>query len=336
MGERIERAAVLGAGIMGHGVAQLLAHDGVDVGLVDQDDAALERARGWISDNLAYMVQLGELPADQPARILARIRFTTETVAALAGAEYVLEAVTEDMGVKRQVWEVLSRHAPSSAVLASNASSYDLDELTRGVAGPERALGTHWFHPPQITPCVEVIPAAATSPATVAWTVAFLTGLGKVPTLCRSAPGFVANRIQFAMAREAMALVEEGLATPTEVDRIVKSSFGFRLGAYGPFEIMDQAGADTYLKVYEYLYSKLPREPFRPPELLRRQVAAGRLGLKSSGGFHDYGPGAADAMRRDRDRKLYARLKLVEPDPDVDAAGSGSSPPGASPCAPSA
>ena len=139
----------------------------------------------------------------------------------------------------------------------------------------------------------------------------FLTGLGKMPTICKSAPGFVANRIQFALATEAIALVEEGLATPAEVDRIVKSSFGFRLGAYGPFEIMDQAGADTYLGVYQYLYDKLGKTYFRPPKLLEKQVKAGRLGLKSSGGFYDYGPGAADAMRRDRDRKFYARLELV-------------------------
>jgi 3-hydroxybutyryl-CoA dehydrogenase len=139
----------------------------------------------------------------------------------------------------------------------------------------------------------------------------FLTGLSKAPTLCKSAPGFVANRIQFAMAAEAIALVEEGLATPAEVDRIVKSSFGFRLGAYGPFEIMDQAGADTYLGVFEYLYDKLGKTYFQTPRLLEEQVKARKLGLKTSAGFYDYGPGAADAMRRDRDRKFYARLELV-------------------------
>jgi 3-hydroxyacyl-CoA dehydrogenase len=324
MSAHIEKAAVLGAGIMGHGVAQLLAQHGIEVRLVDQRQELLDKARGWISDNLSYMVQLGELSADEPGQVLGRVRFTTELVPALAGAEYVLEAVTEDMAVKRQVWGLLSRHAPGSAVLASNTSSYDINELARDVAGPERVVGTHWFHPPQITPCVEVIPAARTSPECVEWAMTFLTSLGKVPTLCRSAPGFVANRIQLAMAREAMALVEEGLATPAEVDRIVKTSFGFRLSAYGPFEIMDQAGADTYSKVYEYLYSKLPREHFRPPELLRRQVEAGRLGLKSSAGFYDYGPGAADAMRRDRDRKLYARLKLVRPEWEEPQAQKGS------------
>jgi 3-hydroxybutyryl-CoA dehydrogenase len=179
------------------------------------------------------------------------------------------------------------------------------------VPNPERIIGTHWFHPPQITPCVEVIPSQHASQLNIDLVMGFLTGLGKAPTLCQSAPGFVANRIQFAMAAEAIALVEEGLATPTEVDRIVKSSFGFRLGAYGPFEIMDQAGADTYLGVFEYLYDKLGKTCFQTPRLLEEQVKAGKLGLKTSGGFYDYGPGAANAMRRDRDRKFYARLELV-------------------------
>ena len=176
---------------------------------------------------------------------------------------------------------------------------------------PERIIGTHWFHPPQITPCVEVIPSNQADPANIDLVLEFLTGLGKVPTICKSAPGFVANRIQMALAAESIALVEEGLATPAEVDSIVKNSFGFRLGAYGPFEIMDQAGADTYLGVYRYLEEKLDKPYFKPPKLLEKQVKAGKLGLKSAGGFYDYGPGAVDTMRRDRDRKFYARLALV-------------------------
>jgi 3-hydroxybutyryl-CoA dehydrogenase len=158
---------------------------------------------------------------------------------------------------------------------------------------------------------VEVIPAEGAGQSDVEWVMKFLTNLGKVPTVCKCAPGFVANRLQFALAAEAIALVEEGLATPAEVDRVVKSSFGFRLGAYGPYEIMDQAGADTYLSVFKYLDEKLDKPYFKPPRLLEKQVAAGKLGLKTSDGFYDYGPGAADAMRRERDRKFYARLNLV-------------------------
>jgi 3-hydroxybutyryl-CoA dehydrogenase len=309
---KIDTALIVGAGIMGHGFAQFLALNQLKVYLVDQADEFLDRARGWIRDNLDYMIELGELAASEKTAVLSRINFTTDLAGNLAAADYVLEAVSENFELKRSVWNILGQNAAPQAILASNTSSYDINELAAGVPNPERIIGTHWFHPPQITPCVEVIPGKGASQANIDLMMTFLTGLGKMPTLCKSAPGFVANRIQMAMASEAIALVEEGLATPAEVDRIVKSSFGFRLGAYGPFEIMDQAGADTYWSVFEYLYDKLGKDYFKPPRLLADQVRAGRLGLKTSGGFYDFGPGAADTMRRERDRKFYARLKLVK------------------------
>jgi len=308
----IDTVLIVGAGIMGHGFAQFLALNKLQVYLVDQTEEFLDRARGWIRDNLDYMIELGELAASEKAATLSRINFTTDLAGNLAAADYVLEAVSENFELKRSVWNIVGQKASPQAILASNTSSYDINELSAGVPNPERIIGTHWFHPPQITPCVEVLPGKDASQANIDLMMTFLTGLGKMPTLCKSAPGFVANRIQFALASEAIALVEEGLATPAEVDRIVKSSFGFRLGAYGPFEIMDQAGADTYWSVFEYLYDKLGKAYFKPPRLLADQVRAGRLGLKTSGGFYDYGPGAADAMRRERDKKFYARLKLVK------------------------
>ena len=309
--EKIDSALVVGAGIMGHGFAQLLAMHNIEVFLVDQSDDLLDRARCWIVDNLDYMIELGKLDTSEKETVLSAINLTTDLVGNLPKADYVLEAVSEDFDLKRDVWMTMGQNAAPGAILASNTSSYDINELAEGVPNPERIIGTHWFHPPQITPCVEVIPSKQADPANIDLVMEFLTGLGKVPTICKSAPGFVANRIQFALATEAIALVEEGLATPEEVDRIVKSSFGFRLGAYGPFEIMDQAGADTYLGVYRYLEEKLDKPYFKPPRLLEKQVKAGKFGLKSAGGFYDYGPGAVDTMRRDRDRKFYARLELV-------------------------
>jgi 3-hydroxybutyryl-CoA dehydrogenase len=195
-------------------------------------------------------------------------------------------------------------------VLATNTSSFDINELSAVTAHPERVIGTHWFHPPQITPCVEVIPSDATSPEVVEIATTLMRNIGKVPTRCKSAPGFVANRIQLAMAAEALAIVEAGLATPQEVDQIVRTSFGFRLSAYGPFQICDQAGADTYYSIYEYLYERLKREQMRPSPLLKKQVEQGRLGLKTGQGFYEYKQGAVEAMKRERDRKLYSRLRL--------------------------
>ena len=308
--KEIQSVLILGAGTMGHGFAQVFAMNGVRVFLVDVTEELLERARRWIVDNLNTMSELGEIDRGKIEFTLAQIKFTTDLKEAAHRSDYVFEAVSENLDLKKKVFQELDADAPPPTVLATNTSSFDINELSAVTRHPERVIGTHWFHPPQITPCVEIIPAEATNRETVDCAIELMRRIGKVPTLCKSAPGFVANRIQLAMAAEAFAIVEEGLATPEEVDRIVKTSFGFRLGAYGPCEICDQAGADTYYAVYEYLYSKLKREQFKPPGILQKLIEQGRFGLKTQAGFYDYKEGAVDAMKRERDRKLYRRLRL--------------------------
>ena len=308
--KEIQEVLVIGAGTMGHGFAQIFAMNRLSVWLVDEKEELLKQARGWIMDNLNYMVDLGEIGRAAVQPTLSHIQFTTDLKTAAAKADYVLEAVSENLQLKKRIFQQLGIWTQPHVVLATNTSSFDINELSAVTNHPERVIGTHWFHPPQITPCVEIIPSDATSPETVTTAVDLMKRIGKVPTRCKSAPGFVANRIQLAMAAEAIAIVEEGLATPKEVDQIVRTSFGFRLSAYGPFQICDQAGADTYYAIYEYLYGKLKREQFKPSPLLKRQVDQGHLGLKTSRGFYEYNQGAAEKMKRERDRKLYSRLRL--------------------------
>jgi len=265
----IRSTLVVGAGTMGHGFAQVFAMNKIPVYLVDETDELLKRARGWIIDNLNYMFELGEIGMERVEFTLAQIQFTTDLKQAAQEVDYVLEAVFENLDLKKRIFQQLDVYTQPHAILASNTSSFDINELSAVTLHPERVIGTHWFHPPQITPCVEIIPSDSTSQETIDCTIDFMKRIGKVPTVCKSAPGFVANRIQLAMAAEAFAIVDEGLATPEEVDRIVKTSFGFRLGAYGPFEICDQAGLDTYYVIYEYLYGKLKREQFKPSRILQ-------------------------------------------------------------------
>lgn len=306
----IRSALVVGAGTMGHGFAQIFALNNVPVRLVDETDELLKRARGWIIDNLNTMLELGEIERARMESTLGQIQFSTDLRQAAQEVDYVLEAVFENMDLKKRIFQQLDMYTQPHTILASNTSSFDINELSAVTVHPERIIGTHWYHPPQITPCVEVIPSKATDQQTIQRTMGFMERIGKVPTLCKSAPGFVGNRIQLAMAAEALAIVEEGLATPEEVDQIVTTSFGFRLGAYGPFQICDQAGLDTYHAVYEYLYDKLRREQFKPPRILRKLIEQGRYGLKTQKGFYEYKEGVAEAMKRERDRKLYARLRL--------------------------
>ncbi len=306
----IREVLIVGAGTMGHGFAQIFAMNNFSVWLVDETEDLLKRARGWIEDNLNYMVELGEIGRERVQPTLSHIQLTTDLKQAASKADYVLEAINENLDLKKTLFQQLGNWTRTHVVLATNTSSFDINELCVVTAHPERVIGTHWFHPPQITPCVEVIPANATSAEVVEIAMTLMRNIGKVPTRCKSAPGFVANRIQLAMAAEALAIVEAGFATPQEVDQIVRTSFGFRLSAYGPFQICDQAGADTYYSIYEYLYEKLKREQMKPSPLLRKQVEQGRLGLKTGRGFYEYKQGAVEAMKRDRDRKLYSRLRL--------------------------
>jgi len=309
--EEIKTALVVGAGTMGHGFAQVFAMNKIPVCLVDETDALLKRAQGWIADNLHYMVELKEIKKGQIKSTLDRIQFTTNLRQASQEVDYVLEAVLENLDLKKKIFQQLDTYTPPNAILATNTSSFDINELSAVTAHPERIIGTHWYHPPQITPCVEVIPADSTSLETINVTMDFLKRIGKVPTRCKSAPGFVGNRIQFAMAAEAFAIVEEGLATPEEVDQIVRTSFGFRLGAYGPFQICDQAGLDVYHAIYEYLYMKVRKEQFKPPRILKQFIEQGHLGLKNQKGFYDYKEKTPDMIKHERDRKLYDRLRLL-------------------------
>jgi len=303
---------VVGAGTMGHGIAQCAAMRGFSVRVVDQAASMLPKAEALVADHLGFMVSLGRLGPAEAADAARRLTFSTDLPGAAAWADFVFEAVFEDLGVKRELFARLGELTGPEVVLASNTSSFDIAKLCEVTRHPERVIGTHWFHPPQITPCIELIPADRTSAETLDKARELATALGKSATRCTNAPGFVANRIQFAMAAEAMAIVAEGLATPGEVDRIVKSSFGFRLSAFGPFEIADQAGIDVYRAIFAYLYENLGREQFAPPALLEAMVADGRLGLKSGRGFYQYGREEGDKLRRTRDIRLFDRLELFE------------------------
>jgi 3-hydroxybutyryl-CoA dehydrogenase len=301
---------VLGSGTMGHGIAQMMATRGKNVFLVDSSKASLETAEAQIRDNLAYMSEIGYLSSADAEAAARRITYSTEWDKLLSQARYITEAVSENLDLKKEIFQTLDKGTADSVILTSNTSSFDINEIDEKVSRKERVIGTHWFHPPQITPCVEVIPSKHTAKSVIDDTLALLESIGKAPTLCKSAPGFVANRIQYALVAESLAIVSEGLATPEEVDRIVKTSFGFRLSAFGPFEVCDQAGLDVYDTIFRYFHKVFKRDVFKPPRILEEMVGKGRFGLKNGKGFYEYGADAASRIRRERDKKLYARLKI--------------------------
>jgi 3-hydroxybutyryl-CoA dehydrogenase len=301
----MQTIAVLGGGTMGGGIAGHLARAGLEVRLVD---ASAELAQGALERLLGRTrghVDAGLLGADAVERTATIATATLEE--AVEGADLVIEAVPEDLQLKL---DTLAR-CGETAIVASNTSSLPISELAEAAPRPERFLGVHWFNPPEWTPGIEVIPAPATSREVVDEVMAFLRDIGKRPAEVGDRAGFVANRLQMALLREALAIVEDGLATPEAVDEVVRTTFGFRLPFFGPFLIADMAGLDVYQSVFETLERGLGPE-FTVPEAIRERVERGDFGTKTGAGFGTYDAAERDALLLERDRRYAALAKLLD------------------------
>lgn len=274
------RIVVIGGGLMGVGIAQVFAVAGHRVCVVEPSDAVratiLERVRA----NLALM--------GLEAGAADRIEAGQQLAPAVAEATYVTEAAPEKLDLKRGIFAELVAAAPPAAILASNTSVIPIGRIAEGLATGERIVGTHWWNPAPLIPLVEVVQSSNTSEATIAATMELLQSIGKRPAHVRKdVPGFVANRLQHALWREAIAMVAEGICDAKTVDDCVKNSFGQRLAVLGPLENADLVGLDLTLDIHKTIIPELDRHD-RPNELLEAHVAAGRLGFKSGQGFREW------------------------------------------------
>jgi 3-hydroxybutyryl-CoA dehydrogenase len=317
-GEWPRTAAVLGAGTMGLGVAECFAAAGMAVRLSDATPELAREAKERLVARARGHADAGLLPEEAVGRAEG-VEAAGGTAEAVAGVDLVFEAVPESVAVKEEVLGVCSA-ASSTAVIVSNTSSLPMDDLARFVEGRGRFCGMHWFNPPEWTPGVEVIPAATTDAETVGRLVGFLRSIGKRPAVVGSGPGFVANRIQNALFLEAVRCVEDGLASPEEVDEVVRSCFGFRLPFFGPFAIADMAGLDVYASVLGVLEDGLGGR-FAPPRMLLDLVEEGRTGTKGGAGFLEYSEEQRERLLLERDRRYAALLELLERLPPVGSGG---------------
>lgn len=316
-GEWPHRAAIIGGGTMGLGVAECFAAAGITVRLTDASPDLTRKAKEQLVERTCGHANAGLLPGDAVGR--AESVETADGVAeAVRGVDFVFEAVPEDLALKSRILPACSEAAPPEAVIVSNTSSLPINDLAKFVKRPERFCGMHWFNPPEWTPGVEVIPAATTDPEVVERVVGFLRAIGKRPAVVGDGPGFVANRIQNALFLEAVRCVQEGLASPQEVDEVVRSCFGFRLPFFGPFQIADMAGLDVYESVLKVLEDGLGSR-FEAPEMLRDLVEQGRTGTKSGAGFMEYTGEERERLLLERDRRYAALNELLEKLPPVDA-----------------
>jgi 3-hydroxybutyryl-CoA dehydrogenase len=282
--EEIGRVAVLGAGTMGHGIAQVAAVAGMDVVVRDVEQSFLDAARDKIEKSLAKLVDKGRVEAKVQKEALARISTTTELSEAADGADLVVEAIPERMELKLETFRELDRLAPAHALLGTNTSSLSVTEIAGAVADPGRVIGLHFFNPVPLMKLLEIIRGLRTSDDSIARARSFAERIGKTPIVVNDWPGFATSRLGVALGAEAIRMVEEGVASPEDIDTAME--LGYR-HPMGPLKLGDLVGLDVRLAILEHLHRELG-EQFRPPTLLRQMVRAGKLGRKSGEGFYEY------------------------------------------------
>jgi 3-hydroxybutyryl-CoA dehydrogenase len=291
------RIAVIGAGLMGHGIAQVFALAGHDVTIYDSFDKTLATAKDRI---LANLRDLGD---DQGA--VHRVTPQSDLATALRDADYVVEAVLEDLALKQQLFGAIEKHVRPDTILASNTSVIPITAIMQGLEKRDRAVGTHWWNPPFLVPLVEVIETPWISAATVAFTMKLHADAGKKPAhVKKDVPGFIGNRLQHALWREAVSLVENGICDAETVDAVIKASFGRRLAVLGPLENADLVGTDLTLAIHNIVLPHIEHST-APSPYLEKLVADGKLGMKSGEGFQAWTSERQDALRK----RVFNHLK---------------------------
>ncbi|RAW45199.1 3-hydroxybutyryl-CoA dehydrogenase [Halorubrum sp. 48-1-W] len=290
------RVSVLGAGTMGHGIAQVAATAGYDVTIRDLEEAILESGIASIESNLQGGVDRDKLTDAEKAAALERIATTTSLPDAVADADLVVEAVPEDMGLKRDTFEEVAAHAPAEAVLATNTSSLSVTAIASVLDRPERAVGLHFFNPVHIMGLVEIVVGERTDEETLSTATEFVEAIGKEPVTVTDSAGFASSRLGVAIGVEAIRMLEEGVAGPRDVDTAMELGYNHPMG---PIELCDVVGLDVRLDILEYLREELG-ERFRPPQLLKRKVRAGKLGRKSGEGFYVWEDGEVVGVSGER------------------------------------
>ena len=277
------RVAVVGAGTMGAGIAYAVALAGFEVCLTDSRAEVLPLALGRLNDLLAVAVKRGKLTEPERFAVSAQLRAEHQFAPAVSGAEVVIEAVHEHLGVKQQLFGEMERAAPPDALLATNTSSLSVADIAAAVQDPSRVVGIHFFNPVHAMKLVEVVTHPRASPAAVERAVAFARALDKEPIVVQDSPGFASSRLGLALGLEAMRMLERGVASAEDIDKAMELGYNHPMG---PLKLTDLVGLDVRLAIAEYLHQRLQEPQFEPPQILRDKVAKGELGKKAGKGFY--------------------------------------------------
>lgn len=283
--KKIERAVVVGAGTMGHGIAQVLAQAGIDTSLVDTTQDFVDRGLARVQQNLEAGVAKGKVTAAARDQALAHLSGTTQLEAALTGADLLVEAIPEDMKKKRELFALADAKMHAAAMLASNTSSLSITEIASATKRPEHVIGLHFFNPVHLMKLLEIVRGALTAPALVDSARALGERLGKTCIVVNDSPGFATSRLGLAVGLEATRMLEEGVASAADIDTAMKLGYGYPMG---PLALGDLVGLDVRLAIAEAMFEELGTDTFRPPRLLKKLVRLGHVGKKSGRGFFLY------------------------------------------------
>ncbi|HEV7416543.1 MAG TPA: 5-formyl-3-hydroxy-2-methylpyridine 4-carboxylate 5-dehydrogenase [Tianweitania sediminis] len=303
----IERIAIIGMGTMGPGMAARLARGGLQVSAYDLAPAAIERAQAMQGMAEGVLDSLGIA-----ATGAGSVRFTDDMAVAVSGADLVIENVPEKIEVKAQVYRQIDGLVSAETIVASDTSGIPITQLQAHISNPARFVGMHWSNPPHIIPMIEVIAGEQTAPETVHTIRDFIRSLGLLPVVVKKdVPGFVENRVLYALLREVVDLVERGVIEPEDVDTCVSWGIGYKLAVVGPMALLDMAGLDIYNSVSTFLNADLADRKDVAP-MVGQKIAAGTLGLKSGEGIYSYTPERITELQRERARKLVAIRRILE------------------------
>ncbi len=309
--DSVRKVAVVGAGTMGPGMAATFARHGFDTTLFDVKPEQLEKAQAAVDFVYGTLTNGGFMTAEEADAGRAHITYTGDLKEALAGADFVVETVPERKDVKQQVFQEIEALVDDETIIASNTSGIPISDLAAVTRVPGRVVGMHWSNPPHLIPVIEVIRGEATTDDTAQSTVKIVERIGMVPAIVdRDIAGFVENRILYAIMREALHLLDEGVASAEAIDTITKWGIGYKLAVIGPLELLDVAGLDIYTSVASYLNKDLNASPDISATVTSK-VAEGKLGMKTQGGLFEYTPEKIQQLMQQRGKKLVATRKAL-------------------------
>ena len=309
--EEIKKIGIAGAGTMGSGIAQIFARKGYKVVMTDISEEFLNKSKKLIDIFNSSLIEEGIMSKDEIHTVISNIGYSTDKNV-FSDCDLIIEAIVEKMDIKQVFWKEVEEIARRDAYLATNTSGLSINKISELVQFKERFIGMHFWNPPHIIPLVELIKGDKTSDSTVDTLRGLLTTIEKEPVVVqKDAPGFIGNRLQFAAFREAMYIVDQGIASLEDVDKAMKFGPGFRYPVIGPLQTADLGGLDTFYYISSYLFNELS-DIKEPPEVLKNKMENGKLGVKSKEGFYDYSNGKDEEAIRRRDKMFFKMLKYIK------------------------